>query len=139
MKKTGKQEIKKRVEAEKIYHAIFRKPIPPEIRDRYYLASSTLFSGLSPEENQAFAKVLRSVSDLEALEVAARLRNRLPRLVSRFQLMVHLAENLPANQRVFINFSDRRIPGYFSVMFGGVRTLYKFIKGCFLLRRTGNV
>jgi hypothetical protein len=137
--KTGKQETKKRDEAEKIYHAIFRKPIPSEIRDRYYLASSTLFSGLSPEDDQAFVKLFRSVPDLEALEVAARLRNKIPGLVSRFQLMVHLAENLPANQSIFINSSDRRIPGNFSVVFGGIRTLYKFVKGCFLLRRTGNV
>ena len=131
--------MRKRDEAERIYHAIFRTPIPFEVEDRYYQATETLFSGFSPEENQTFDQLLRNVSDLEALEMAARQRNKIPWLVSRFQLMVHLAENLPANQSVFVNSSDRRIPSYFSLVFGGVRTLVKFIKGCFLLRRAGNV
>ena len=139
MKKTGKQQTKKREEAERIYQAIFRTPIPPDVRDRYDKAAHALFTGFSPEEDQAFVELLRDVNDLEALEIAARRLNKIPRLVYRFQLMVHLAENLPANQRFFVNSYDRRISGFFSLGLGGVRTLYKFVKGCFLLRRAGNV
>jgi hypothetical protein len=139
VKNTGKQHTNERDEAERIYRAIFRAPIPSDVRDRYCRATKTLFSGFSPEEEQAFAELLREVSDLEALEIAARQRNKIPQLVHRFQLMVHLAENLPANQRVFVNSFDRRISGFFSLGFGGVRTLYKFMKGYFLLRRAGNV
>jgi len=137
--KKGRPGMKKQGEAERIYHAIFRKPIPSQVKDRYYRASETLFSGFSPEENQAFKEALRDVADLEALEIAARLKNKMPLLVTRFRLMVHLAENLPANQSVFVNSSNRRIPSYVSLMFGGVRTLYKRLKGRFLLRRTGDV
>ena len=139
MKNTGEQRTNERDEAERIYRAIFRAPIPSDVRNRYYGATKILFSGFSPEEDQAFAELLRNVSDLEALEIAARRGNKIPQLVHRFQLMVHLAENLPANQRVFVNSLDRRISGFFSLVLGGVRTLYKFMKGCFLLRRAGNV
>lgn len=132
MKKKGRPGMNERGEAERIYRAIFRKPIPSQVKDRYYRASETLFSGYSPEENQVFNEALRDVLDLEALEIAARLKNKIPLLVSRFRLMVHLAESLPSNQSVFVNSSDRRIPSYISLVFGGVRTLYKCLKGRFL-------
>ena len=92
----------------------------------------------SPEENKAFEAAFKRVSDLEALELAARLREKLAPLVFRFRLMAHLAENLPANQSIFINSRDRRIRGYFSLFCGSLRTLFKSVKGSFLLRRVGD-
>jgi hypothetical protein len=131
--------MKEQGEAERIYHAIFRQPIPSQVKDRYYRASESLFSGVSLEENRAFEQALGGVSDLEALEIAARLRNKMPSLVNRFRLMVHLAESLPANQSVFVNSSDRRIPSFISLVFGAARTLYKYLKGRILLRRAEDV
>lgn len=130
--------MKERDEAERIYQAIFKSQIPQKIRERYFQAADILFSRFSPEENQAFDEALKKVSDLEALEVAARLRKKMPPLVFRFRLMVYLAENLPANQSVFVNSRSRRIISYFSLFFGGLRTLCKFVKGWFLLRRVGD-
>jgi hypothetical protein len=138
-KKTGRERMEKRDEAERIYHALFRADIPPEIKDRYYRAIPALFSRPSHQEDQVNTEMLKSVSDLEALELAARTRSKMPSLVVRFRLMLHLAENLPANQDVFINFSDRRIHSIFSLALGSIRTLYKYIKGWFLLRRIGDV
>ena len=135
----GNENMKEQGEAERIYHAIFQMPIPSQVKDRYYRASDILLSGFSPEENQAFKRALKDISDLEALEIAARRRNKMPLLVSRFRLMVHLAESLPANQSIFVNCSDRRISSYVSLAFGGARTLYKSFKGRILLRRAGDV
>ena len=139
MKKNTQPGITAQDEADRIYRAIFRKPIPSKVRDRYCRAVERVLSDFSPEENRAFAEVLRRVSDLEALELAARKRNQMPLLTARFRLMVHLAESLPANQRVFINSSNRRMSGYVSLAFGMVRTLYKNLKGRYLLRRAGDV
>jgi len=139
MKKSTGPEITVQDEADRIYRAIFRKPISSTVRDRYCRAVETVLSDFSPEENRAFAEVLRTVSDLEALELAARRQNKMPFLTARFRLMVHLAESLPANQHVFINSSGRRMSGYISLVFGGVRTVYKQLKGRFLLRRVGDV
>ena len=126
-------------EADRIYRAIFHQPISSKVRDRYCRAVEKVLSDFSPEENRVFKKILRTVSDLEALELAARRQNKMPLLTARFRLMVHLSETLPANQRVFINSSNRRVSGYISLAFGGVRTLYKHLKGRFLLRRAGDV
>jgi hypothetical protein len=131
--------MKKQDEAEKIYRALFQRPIPGLVKDRYYRATEILFSGYSPEENRSFQDAIMHVRDLEALEIAARREKKMPLLVSRFRLMVHLAENLPSDQHFFINTSDRRIPSYFSLLFGGARTLYKSIKGRLLLRRIVHV
>lgn len=134
----GRSGKKKQDEAERIYHAIFRAQIPPIIKERYFRAAGILFSRFSSEENRAFKVALARVSDLEALEIAARLRRKMPPLVFRFRLMVHLAENLPDNQSVFVNSRNQRILGYFSLLCGGLRTLFKSVKGLFLLRRIGN-
>jgi hypothetical protein len=139
MKKSTGPGVTTKDEADRIYRAVFRKPISSKVRDRYCRAVERVLSDFSLEENRAFAKVLRKVSDLEALELAARRQNKMPLLTARFRLMVHLAETLPANQRVFINSSGRRISGYISLAFGGVRTAYKQLKGRYLLRRAGDV
>jgi hypothetical protein len=134
----SKSGVKKLDEAERIYRAIFRTPIPAPLKDRYDMALPILFTGSSPEENRAVERALNCVSDLEALEFAARHQKKLPQLVYRFQLMVHLAESIPANQSVFVQSRDNKIRAYFSLLWGGLRTLYKFVKGWCLLRRVGD-
>jgi hypothetical protein len=136
---SDKRDRNKQDEAERIYRAIFRKAIPELVRERYYRAAEILFSRLPPEEDQIYQDVMNKVHDLEAVEIAARRENKMPLLVFRFRLMVHLAENLPADQHIFFNSSDRKIPSYFSLLFGGARTLYKTLKGRLLLRRIEGV
>lgn len=138
-KKTAGSGEKAKDEAERIYRAIFRAPMPPEIRERYDRALSTLFSVSPREEDGTLSGSVLYTDDLEALELAARRQNKRPRLIARFQLMVHLAETIPANQPIFINSSDRRIRSYVSLMLGGVRTLCKYLKGRFFLRGAGDV
>jgi hypothetical protein len=138
MKKSTGPEITAQDEADRIYRAIFRKPISSTVRDRYCRAVERVLSDFPPNENRFMAEVLRTVSDLEALELAVRRQNKMPLLTARFRLMVHLAENLPSNQNVFINSSGRRMSGYISLAFGSARTLYKHLKGRFLLRRVGD-
>jgi hypothetical protein len=139
MKKSTGPAVTTKDEADRIYRAIFRTPISSTVRDRYCRAVERVLSDISLEENRAFAEVLRKVSDLEALELAARRQNKMPLLTARFRLMVHLAETLPANQSVFINSFNRRMSGYISLAFGSARTAYKQMKGRYLLRRAGDV
>ena len=69
MKNTGEQRTNERDEAERIYRAIFRAPIPSDVRDRYYGATKILFSGFSPEEDQAFAELLSLLSLLSLMHL----------------------------------------------------------------------
>ena len=130
---------RERGEAERIYEAIFRTAIPPLIEKRFYQACEALFPGISLKEGSKYEEALEKVSDLEALELAARLLHIMPLLVTRFRVMVHLAETLPQNQRFFIHSRGGRGRCYFSLSVGGMRTVVKFVKGWILLARIQNV
>lgn len=125
-------------EAERIYEAIFKAPIPLSIEGRFHKASQELSSGYSDEEKNEYRLALSRVSDLEALELAARRKNRLPMLVSQFKLMVYLAETLPENTKFYLNLKNRRLIWPFSFAFSGLRSAIKLTKGLFLLRASRN-
>lgn len=120
-------------EAQRIYRALFKETIPPQLRDRFYQASSLLFGDIPKKHAEEYEKALSGVWDLEALEVASRLRNALPLLVWKFQLMVYLAETLPQNWKYYIHSRDERVKGMGSVLLSGGRTGFKLFKGILLL------
>ena len=126
-------------EAEKIYKAVFKTQIPPPIKERFLRASKKLSAGFTQEEMDEYRYVMLKISDLEALELAARRKNRLPLLVSRFRLMVYLAETMPENRKFFLGLKSRRLIWPWCIKFSGLRTVIKLIKGSFLLRALKNV
>jgi hypothetical protein len=134
-KKMANIQDERKHEAEKIYKAIFKKDTPPLIKDRFHRAAKKFQDGFSEKEKKEYEQVLNKVSDLEALELAARFKGKIPLLVSQVRLMVHLAETLPENQHFFVSFRNKRISGFFSLCVGGMRSFFKWVKGWFLLRR----
>lgn len=122
-------------EAQRIYNALFKKEIPPHLKKRFYEAVNRLLVSYSPERKEQHRRVIVKVRDIEALEMAARIKNRLPLLVSKLRLMVYLAETLPQNMNYFINPQDRKFRGKGIVFFSGLRSIIKYIKGVFLLRK----
>jgi len=121
-------------EAERIYTALFREPVPEVIADRFAYASLRLEEHAGPEELRAYRHALRHVADLEALEFAGRFTKRPGILSRKFQLMVCLAETLPQNRACFIKDRDARLPAYAALASGALRTAGKLIKGLWLLR-----
>jgi hypothetical protein len=121
-------------DAQKIYKAIFKTDIPPLIEKRFLRASEKLSFYYSKKEIEEYNKALSKVSDLEALEFAARRKNRIPLLILKFRLMVYIAETVPENNRFFINLVNRRFEGKICVLFSGLKAVLKYIKGYFLLK-----
>ncbi|MBE0460732.1 MAG: hypothetical protein IBX60_03760 [Candidatus Aminicenantes bacterium] len=121
-------------EAEKIFRSIFKSQISLPLRENFDRASKVFTAAYSKEDIDAYNRALEKISDLEALEFASRYRNRLPLLVLKFKLMVYLAETTPENLGFYVNRKDRRLIGYISIAYGGLRSMVKFIKGMFLLR-----
>lgn len=123
-----------RDEADRIYRAIFGAPIPEVLHDRFAEPSAGLDRLVSSTERQRYRRVIEEVGDLEAAEVAARYTGG-PRLLCRkFELMVYLAETLPANQHHFVNTRDNFLAGVIIIMYGAMRTGFKLCKGALLLR-----
>jgi len=125
--------------ASKIYTAIFKESIPPHVENQFNKAFAILAKGFPEGHVVEYKAAVESSQDIEALELAARHRKRLPLLVSAFEIMVYLGETVPGNQSKYFNFKKRRFIGFLSIGYGLCRSLVKFIKGWFLLRKAKNV
>jgi hypothetical protein len=124
---------------QKIYRILFHQEIPSLLKERYHRLLEKLLSTFPEADRIQNLRILARIRDWESLELAARLRHKMPFLVLCFQLMVRLGETLPQNRRFYINHRDRRAAALLSLMWGGLRTFWKFIKGNFLLWRIKDV
>jgi hypothetical protein len=125
-------------EARKIYAAVFGREIPPLVRDRFVTASKQLNLSVPQAEMDSYYRALLACADLEALELAARYTRRLPLLSRKFRLMAYLAETLPENQAFFINERSSFLSGMARSATGGFRTVFKMLKGLWLVRRVAH-
>lgn len=118
-----------RLEADRIYRALFDSDAPQVIRHRFAQPSAVLNARSVSRDVQRYYHAVEHVRDLEALEVAARVTGRLPLICEKFRVMVYLAETLPENQSHFVNEHDSRWLGLWSILRGGVRTGWKLARG----------
>lgn len=123
------------IEADKIYRSLFYQSTPDVIRERFIEASVQLHQKISTKERALYYGVIKTVDDLEALEVACRYRKKMPLLTLKFHLMVFLAETLPENQRFFVNERTSFIRGACFTAVSLLRTIYKLCRGFYLLTR----
>ncbi len=128
-----------RHDAERLYRAVFGAAAPRAVIDRYLEASALLDAAATPEARAAYRRALAGVRDVEALEVAARYRRRLPLLSEHMRLMVYLAESAPENQRYFVKRRPSRAAAWTVLFAGAFRTAYKLAKGALLLARVRDV
>lgn len=123
------------IEADKIYRTLFYQCAPSVIRERFIKASIQLHQKISTQELVLYYNVIKTVNDVEALEVACRWRKKMSLLTLKFRLMVFLAETLPENQRFFINERTNFTRCLWYTSLHLVRTMYKLCKGFYLLTR----
>lgn len=126
------------IEAQHIYAALFRGPIPPILQDRFLAANVRLNAAADPQELAAYTTAIAATSDLEALELAARLTRRLPLLTRKLRLMAYLAETLPDHQRFYINGSSNFVRAALLIAWEGLTSILKALKGFWLLWRIGH-
>ena len=122
------------IEAKRIYSAIFRRNIPPTILERFSIVSQHLNNTYSDEELNRYYQVIESSDDLLAIEVASRYLGNLELLSKKFLAVIYLSETLPENQWFFINERSNFIIGFTNLMWGTIETIYRVIKGLWLLR-----
>jgi len=122
-------------EADRIYLALFGTHAPDVIKERFAAPSKVLNAGTVTKEVERYYRAVEHTPDLEALELACRWTGRYPLVSRKFRLVVHLAETLPDNQRYFVNASDSFVRGLGALVFGGLRSAAKFVRGWFLMGR----
>jgi hypothetical protein len=123
-----------RFEAERLYHTLFQRPIPDVLEVRFREASRQVFAGFTDEEKARYEYALKTVSDLEALEIAGRHGGRFRLLTAKLSVMMFLAETLPDHQDDFVNQTSAPFRGMVAVAKGSLKTAYKLIKGHYLAR-----
>ena len=123
------------IEADKIYRTLFYQGAPDVIRERFIEASNQLHQKISAQELALYYGVIKTVNDVEALEVACRWRKKMSLLTLKFRLMVYLGETLPENQHFFINERTSFIRALCYTAVSLVRTMYKLCRGFYLLTR----
>ena len=123
------------MEAHKIYAAIFHRPVPPIVIERFAAASAQLHQMVDPPELNRYYRAVAQCADLEALEIAARYTRRSTLPSRKFRLMVYLAETLPENQPFFVNERSSLPAGLWHTFTAVLWTAWKMLKGVWLLKR----
>ena len=119
-------------EASIIHRALFGADAPEELRKLYAdaLAAATLSDWPRVEVHQLVAGGV----DLEALELALRLRQPRNALTQRFQTMAYLAEARPDHFAHFVNERRGWWNAWMSLTGHVVRSACKLVKGRWLIR-----
>lgn len=119
-------------EAEMIYKVLLNKKPEKRVVERYIAANKKKF-GL--KDACCLEKMIERGTDIEALEFAWRIKNPLNILSGKFQIMFYIAEARTENFNSFFNRKNARIAVYFILGFQALRSVLKFIKGFFILKR----
>ncbi len=123
-----------RREASALHRAVFSRDVFEEVARRYAEAHRIVLLRVDITESEWMRRVLEKRADLEALEVVLRSRQPDHVLCHKFKLLIYIAEAFPEYYVDFVNEERRRAGGFYSVAFHGVRTIYKYLKGRWLLR-----
>jgi len=123
-----------RREASALHRVAFNRDVPDEVAQRYTEAHHVAFSDVSITGSNWMQRVVAQRADLEALEVALRGRRPDHVLCHKFKLLIYIAEAFPKYYVDFVNEERRRFEGFYSLAFHGFRTVYKYLKGRWLLR-----
>lgn len=123
-------------EAQRIFVAVFGGAIPEHLEEQFTSVPKHVLLNITDEMQLRYDSIIAEVRDLEALELASRIRRQNLLLTAKFRLMVHLAECHPECRAHFVNRRKRALPLILSLLLAhSARHAYKFIKGTYLLRR----
>jgi hypothetical protein len=120
----------------KLLHAsIFRSPIPEPVLQKYIEAHHYYLISPDLSELTWMNKVIRLRFDLEALEIALRFSNQRHLLVRKVKILVYITEAFDGYRPLFINEHPQKLRAIVTLAFYGLKTVWKFLKGKFLLWR----
>ena len=125
-------------EAQKLYSALFSGHVPPVLQTRFHAANERLNAVASSEELATYYTAIEATTDLESLELAARLTHRLPLLTRKLRALAYLAETLPDYQQFYVNEKSGVIAAALTIAWEGLRSVLKAAKGFWLLRSVGH-
>ncbi len=107
----------------------------PELAESYIKANTIIFCGASVDQIQKFMiAALERKYDLEAIEVALRLKTKSNFLTQKIQILFYLMETRPEYFSLFVNKKGSMPVAYILLSIQTLRSLFMLIKGVLLLR-----
>jgi len=119
-------------EADYLHRALFGTVAPEPVRRLY--VQLLRGASLAAVPRCEIATLMARGVDLEAVELALRRRNPVNSLTQRFHALCYLVEARPEYFDRFVNEQQRFTGGFACVAVHAVRSMYKLLKGCALLR-----
>ena len=121
-------------EGERLFGAVFKKPAPTRVLERYVKAVSLIEAPFSAEERESSRRLIKDAMDIEAVEFVSRLKKKNLLLCNKFRLIVSISECEPELRHHFVNNLDRRWTGFYFLVRAVFRAVYKFVVGTIGLR-----
>ena len=116
-----------------MYRAAFGCQAPTLFAERFARAASLLRAACPPEAVERHRALLASNTDLEALEIAARLLGKCRLLSAELSAAVRIAETFPENQHLFVAGPKPALLAWCGLGFAAARSVWKTAKGVVLL------
>ena len=109
----------------------------PGLAENYAKANAIVFLGADTGRIQKLmGEAIDRKCDLEALEIASRMKNKSNFLTQKIQILFYLMETQPDYFSLFVNRKGSAFKAYLLLCFQTSRSLYKLIKGALLLKRS---
>ena len=122
-------------EARSFHRALFGGAAPEEVVGRYVRAHEVCPAARTETARRALDLILSRNLDAEAIEYALRLRKGNPALTQKFQILFYLVEVRSAYYPRFVNERPAAARAAWEMLGGVLRSLVKFVKGSYLIRR----
>lgn len=122
-------------EAQYLHRAVFGGAVPEEVLERYIRAHGVCPAARTEAARRMLDLILSRNLDAEAIEYALRLRKGNPALTQKFQILFYLVEVRSAYYPRFVNERAGAARAAWEMLQGVLRSLAKFPKGCYLIRR----
>ncbi len=121
-------------EAAALHRVLFGHPISPELAQQYAGACRRLLAQDSATQQVSVPALIAKSVDLEAVELALRLRNPDNTLTKRFHILMFLAESRSSHFQHYVSKRGGFWRALLSLSFASFRSLYKFLKGTWQVR-----
>jgi hypothetical protein len=123
-----------RRQADFIHEKIFRRPISEDIRAAFVSANEKLLKDARGLAAVNIDLILQRSMDVEAIEFALRRRNPQNILTKKVLILCYLTESRSAYYADFVNEQHRPIGAFISLSLETCRSVYKLLKGLWLIR-----
>jgi hypothetical protein len=127
--------VELRAEAEYLHRAIFRRPLPQIVADRYARLHDVCFASADAAQRRTVREIVARQLDAEAVECALRMRAPRHLLTTKVHALLYLVEVRRDYYPIFFNERDAHIRGKVAVVGAVLRTVAKAVKGAYLVRR----